>query len=111
MMIGYLHFANPTWLWAITAALGVPLVVHLLGNRGGRQVVIPSIRLIERSQTDLRRFLRWRHWLILTLRAALLGSLVVAFARPVWHSDGQTVQMGRRVVTLSNVLWIRLLVN
>ena len=84
MTIGFLHLTNPLWLWALTAAMGLPVIVHILGGRGGRRVVFPTIRLMQQGEADRVRIDRVHQWVLLFLRSAILGLIVTAFARPVW---------------------------
>lgn len=74
-------FVNPLLL-AGTAAIVVPLVLHLIMRQKPRHFEFPALRfLVERHETNQRR-LRWRHLLLLALRAALIALLAFALARP-----------------------------
>ncbi len=74
----------PWWAWALTGAVGVPLVAHLLSRRGGRVMDFPATRFVRQAVTDTSRMLRPRHWLLMLLRIAALALLVAAFMQPVW---------------------------
>lgn len=81
-----LTFLTPWWGAAMFAAVGVPLLAHLLSSKGGRLAVFPTVRFVEQAAADVSRLLRPRHWLLMALRMALLGMIVLAFMQPVWRS-------------------------
>jgi len=86
MVLGYLSLANPLWLWGFLAAVGVPLLVHLLSRRAGRTVVFPAMRFIQQAIAERQRWRRPQQWLIMLLRVGVLALIVAAFARPVWYA-------------------------
>lgn len=89
MTLGFLLLTNPSWLWALPAAVGLPLIIHLLSHQGGRRVVFPTIRLMLQAEAHRVRIYRVRQWVLLFLRSAILSLIVMAFARPVWlRADG-----------------------
>ncbi len=78
-----LTLAAPLWLAGL-AALGAPLIAHLWSRRAGPPAPFPSIRLIRAIYADRPRRARWRDWLLLAMRCAIIAMAVAAFARPVW---------------------------
>lgn len=65
---------------ALTVA--VPIVLHLIMRQQPRHLEFPALRFIKLRQTANRRQMRFRHWLLLALRCALLMLLALALARP-----------------------------
>jgi hypothetical protein len=86
MILAHLALLNPLWIWGTLAAVGVPLLAHLLSRHRGRLVVFPAARFVAQAAADAARLWRPRHWLLLMLRVMLLLTVVAAFVRPVWHS-------------------------
>jgi len=85
MAIGSISLMNGLWLWGAVAAVGVPVLAHLLGKARRPAAVFPSIRFIEMAVADRHRLVKVRYWLLLLLRAMGLGLIVAAFAQPVWY--------------------------
>jgi hypothetical protein len=65
--------------------VAVPLLAHLLAERGGRLAEVPTVRFIRRASAEVARFSRLRHWLLMLLRVAALAAVVIAFTQPVWY--------------------------
>jgi hypothetical protein len=80
--MNFLHLS----LLAGLAAVSVPIVLHLLGNREPKQVDFPAIRFVRAAQLEQSASWQLRHFLLLLLRILLLGLLVLALARPRVHS-------------------------
>lgn len=87
MTLGYLSLVNPLWAWGFLAAVGVPLLVHLLSRRAGRTVVFPAMRFIQQAVSQRQRWQRPRQWLTMLFRMVMLALIVAAFARPVWYDS------------------------
>ena len=77
-----LSFLVPAFLAAL-AVLGVPVVLHLTRRQRSRVVEFPSLMFLERIPYRSMRRRKIRNWLLLLVRAAAIGLLVVAFARPL----------------------------
>jgi hypothetical protein len=92
---------NPA-AWIGLAALGAPLLIHLLTRRTPRRIVFPTVRFIRHAQSNLSSVFRVRHWILLLLRTLLLMALLAAFLRPVWHGAAaqSEIESGRRVVVI-----------
>lgn len=80
-MFGF-QFLNGFLLWGL-AALAVPVLIHLLFHIRRRTVEFSSIEFILASSVRQQSRARLKELLLLLLRMAALGLLVLAFARPV----------------------------
>ncbi len=70
------------------AAIVVPLVLHLIMRQQPRHLEFPALRFLQLRETANRRQMRLRHWLLLALRAALIGLLALALAQPSILASG-----------------------
>ncbi|HEY9449165.1 MAG TPA: BatA domain-containing protein [Gemmatimonadaceae bacterium] len=70
------------WFLAGLAALGVPVLVHLVHRERKEVVHFPSLMFLERIPYQAVRRQRIRHWLLFLLRCLALAFLAIAFARP-----------------------------
>jgi uncharacterized membrane protein len=76
-----LSFLAPLFLAGL-AALGIPVVIHLI-NRERREVVeFPSLMFLQRIPYRSVRRQKLRHILLLVMRCLALAIVVMAFARP-----------------------------
>lgn len=73
----------PIWLAGLTA-LAVPVALHLWSRRGGRPILVGSIRLLTGAPPATRRTWTVQDPWLLALRCAVLAMLVVALAGPYW---------------------------
>jgi hypothetical protein len=73
------------WYLAGLAALGVPLVLHLIRRTPRGQQPFSSLMFLLPSPPRLTRRSRLDQVLLLVLRLAALTLLAVAFARPFWR--------------------------
>jgi hypothetical protein len=82
-------FLAPFWL-ALSAAVAVPLLIHLMRRRIGVKVEFPAARYLARAEREHSRTLRIRNLLLMLLRVLALLALAVAAARPVarWVGSG-----------------------
>src|SRR6516225_4135132 len=76
--LGLIH---PAFL-AATAAVAVPIVIHLLLRPRARRVDIGSVRFLQRALRDSTRRRKVRRWLLLPLGDAASLLLALLFARP-----------------------------
>lgn len=83
-----LVLAAPVWMAGL-GVLVVPLVLHLWSRRTGPPAPFPSIRMLRAIYTERARRSRWRDLLVMLLRCALLGLIVLAFAQPQWSQGPQ----------------------
>ena len=73
-----------------SAALAVPLLIHLLRRRETRTLVFPALRYLKRTTREHARIVRLRQLLLLALRIAAVLLAVLAGARlilPLGGSD------------------------
>jgi len=82
-------FLAPFYLF-LSAAIAVPLLIHLLRRRIGARVEFPAARYLARAEREHSRTLRIRNLLLMLLRVLALLAIVVAAARPVarWVGSG-----------------------
>lgn len=95
-MIELLH---PLWGWAIAAAVGAPLLAHLLSQRGGRLAAFPATRFVAQASADVAKWLRPRHWLMLLLRILILALVAAAFMQPIWRRQAPATTHDQGVLT------------
>lgn len=75
-------FANPMFLWALTAAV-IPLMLHMFQRRRTVVTPFPTLRFLKAAQKRSSSRVRFENlilWLLRTLLVLLLG---LAFAQPV----------------------------
>ena len=80
-----LFFTNPVLLWG-TAAVSVPVVLHLINRTRARKVPFTALRFIEQALAHRSIKYRLREILLLLLRAALLAFCAFLLARPFVRS-------------------------
>jgi hypothetical protein len=82
-------FLAPLWL-ALSAAIAVPLLIHLMRRRIGARIEFPAARYLARAEREHSRTLRIRNLLLMLLRVLALLAIAVAAARPVtrWIGAG-----------------------
>jgi hypothetical protein len=73
---------------AATAAIAVPVAVHLLLRPRARRVEIGTVRFLLLALRDSTRHRRLRRWLLLALRCAAVLLLALLFARPYLSGSG-----------------------
>src|SRR3954463_2407762 len=74
-------FLAPFFLLA-SAAIAVPIAVHLIQRERSRVVQFPSLMFVQKIPYQSVRRRRIRHWSLLLMRCAALLLIVAAFARP-----------------------------
>ena len=76
-----MSFLAPFFLLA-SAAIAVPVFVHLIQRERKRVVQFPSLMFVQKIPYQSVRRRRIRHWALLMMRCAALLLIVAAFARP-----------------------------
>jgi hypothetical protein len=76
-----LSLIHPAFL-AATAAVAVPILIHLLLRPRTRRMDIGSVRFLQRALRDSTRRRKVRRWLLLAMRIAAVLLLALLFARP-----------------------------
>lgn len=85
-MLGFLAL----WMaWGAVAAVGLPVLAHLLSKTRYREVVFPAARLVQQAVAATSRIETPRHRLLMLLRWLVLMLLVLAFMRPQWVPDAK----------------------
>ncbi len=92
-------FANSSILVAL-AALAIPLAVHLLGWRKARRVLLPTARFAEGAHAATKGRARLRRLVLLGLRLAAVGLLVLGVAEPRFGDAGPAPRGGPWIVCL-----------
>lgn len=77
-----LVFANPAFLWALTAA-AIPLMLHMFQRRKTVVTPFPTLRFLKAAQKRSSSRIRFENLLLWLLRTLLLLTIVMAFALPV----------------------------
>lgn len=76
-----MNFLAPLYLVAL-AGLAVPLVLHLIRRQTRQDQVFSSLMFLSPSPPRVNRRSRIDNWPLLLIRAAVLGLVAFAFARP-----------------------------
>ena len=76
-----MSFLAPLFLVA-SAAIAIPIFVHLIQRERKRVIQFPSLMFVQRIPYQSVRRRRIRHWALLMMRCAALLLIVAAFARP-----------------------------
>jgi hypothetical protein len=74
-------FLAPLWL-LLGAAVGVPLLLHLLRRNVATRVEFPAARYLLRAEAEHSRSLRLRNLVLMLLRVLIVLALALAAARP-----------------------------
>ncbi len=80
-----LFFANPAFLWALTAA-AIPLVLHLFQRRRTVVTPFPTLRFLKAAQKRSSSRVRFENFILWLLRTLLLLAIALSFALPVLRS-------------------------
>jgi hypothetical protein len=81
-----MSFLAPLFLVA-SAAIGIPIFVHLIQRERKRVIQFPSLMFVQRIPYQSVRRRRIRHWALLVMRCAALLLIVAAFARPFLNKE------------------------
>jgi len=84
-------FLSPAFLYGLAAA-ALPLLLHLVRRRRVRIVPWGAWRFLLHSHQKLRRRLRVEQLLLAILRALLVATVVLAFARPVLRAPAAALR-------------------
>lgn len=90
-----LSFLAPWWAAGAVAAVGLPLLAHLLSRSRYRDVLFPATRFVRQATQETARLERPRSLLLMLLRGLLLLLVVAAFMRPSWLPPAEATQRGR----------------
>ncbi|MGB0766565.1 MAG: BatA domain-containing protein [Phycisphaeraceae bacterium] len=84
-----LSFVAPWMALGAIAALGLPLLAHLLSRTRYREARFPAVRFVRQAIAATSRIESPRHRLLMLLRWLTLLLLVVAFMRPQWLPEAE----------------------
>ena len=71
------------WLLVLGVGLAVgPIVLHLLLQEKPKRLPFPALRFVMAKQQHARRSFRLRHWVLLSLRVAMIALAALALSRP-----------------------------
>jgi hypothetical protein len=98
-----LSFLFPLFLLG-TAAIAIPLVLHLLRRRTEVVVDFPAVRLLQTAPVEQHRRRRLRELILLALRMVALALLAFAFARPFFQEATAAIPAPVTVVVLDTSL-------
>lgn len=90
-------FLAPWMAWGFVAAVGLPLLAHLLSKTRYREVYFPATRLVQQAVAATSRIERPRDLILMLLRWLVLLLLVLAFMRPQWSQDAAAMGDGEGV--------------
>jgi hypothetical protein len=92
-----MSFANPAFLWALSA-LAIPVLIHLFQLRRFKRIDFPNVHLLAEVTQQTRARRKVQHWLVLLARLLALACLVLAFARPYFQSSSSV--SGEQAISL-----------
>lgn len=97
-----MHFLAPLFL-AGAAAIGLPILFHLIRNTPGERRIFSSLMFLRPTQPRLTRRSRLEHLWLLLLRCLVICLLALAFARPFFAqsiSEALPQSPGKKIVVL-----------
>ena len=98
-MILAFGFMTP-WLLVGAAAMVIPFVLHLLSSVRAKDMYFPTLRFLKMSMEKTARRRRVQHWLLLLIRAGLLGLLAIAVAEPITRAFGGWMGKNKQAVAV-----------
>ncbi|MCL2700654.1 MAG: BatA domain-containing protein [Phycisphaerae bacterium] len=78
-----LQFGAPAMLLGLLAA-AIPFVLHLLSSVRAQEVYYPTLRFLKLSMEKTARRRHLQHWLLLIIRALMLGLLAIVVSEPLF---------------------------
>jgi len=76
------------WALLFAAAVGVPLVLHLLRRRTGVRFDFPAVRYLLRAERERAREVKLRNMLLMMLRIGIVLAIAFAASRPIGPLPG-----------------------
>jgi hypothetical protein len=89
------------WLLAGTAAIALPVWLHLLQRHRSTPLPFASLMFFERHVQSSVKYRRLRYLLLFALRAALIALLALAFANPFLTRHGAAAAGAGKLVILA----------
>ena len=79
-------FIHPLLLGGL-AAIGLPILMHLLMRQKPKHLLFPAFRFLQQRAKTNQRKIRLRHLILLLMRIGLIVLICLALARPRLFSD------------------------
>jgi len=98
MILGF-GFLTP-WLLLGAVAMAIPFILHLLSSVQAKDMPFPTLRFLKMSMEKTARRRRVQHWLLLLIRAGLLGLLAIAIAEPITQALGGWMGKNKQAVAV-----------
>jgi len=96
-----MSFLFPTFLWALVAAIAIPVIIHLFQFRRFKKVWFTNVRMLKEVKEERANRTKIKYWLVLASRILALSLLVFAFAQPfIPKSDDQKVVQGDKHISV-----------
>ena len=89
------------WFFGGLAVLGLPVYVHLLRQYRQKPVPFSSLMFFERRTQSSIKHRRLKYLLLFSLRCLFVALLVLAFARPYFHSAAIARANGGRTMVFA----------
>jgi hypothetical protein len=99
------------WLMALGVGLAVgPIVLHLLLQEKPKRLPFPALRFVLAKQQHARRSFRLRHWVLLSLRVAMIALAALALSRPAAATAlfGSSLLLGGTILSGAIFLFLTL---
>ena len=85
---------------AALAAMIIPIIIHLLFKRRSHRVNLGTLRFLRKVLEENARRRKLKRWLLLALRMAAVGLLVLLFARPFLPEVKEVATGNLRVILI-----------
>lgn len=95
-----MQFTQASLLWLMVPLLAAPPLIHWLSRRFPKRFLFSSIEEIRRTMAGRSRIFRWRHLLMMLLRALALAALLLAFLKPVIATKDGAKTGGRNLILM-----------
>ena len=105
-----MSFLAPLYLF-LGAAIGVPLLIHLMRRRIGVRVEFPAARYLLRAEKEHSRTLRIKNLLLMLLRVLTVLAVAFAAARPLAEWVGAGHAPTALAIVIDNSLSSSVVVN
>lgn len=92
-----LGFLTPAALFGL-GLIGIPVLVHLFRPRKVRQTPFSSLRWLRSTRHRFSRRFQWHRLLLLAMRAAFLGFLILTLAKPIYSRPANPAGIDRFIV-------------
>lgn len=94
-----MQFANPNYLWALSAIL-IPIIVHIFQFRKLKNTYFTNVDLLKELNVERRKVSRLKQLIILCLRILAIIALVFVFACPYIPKDNGINTSGSNLINI-----------